>query len=75
MLPNLVGPDGVALKRNSSDFKRFLFINAMVRSFTSCEESIAQRNQDQRKLEEQMMSQFEHKKLIEKTSGNASKKH
>lgn len=38
--PIQIGPDGNPLKRNNSDLISFIHINAVVRSFTTCEENL-----------------------------------
>lgn len=49
VLPNKIGPDGMPLKRNESDFMNNLFVNLVVRSFTDAEKQIGQTNVNQQK--------------------------
>lgn len=44
VLPIQIGPDGLPLKRNKTDYMNFLFINLVVRSFTDAEKEIAKIN-------------------------------
>ena len=44
VMPILIGPDGVPLKRNNSDMMNNFFINQVTRSFTTCEEILAKIN-------------------------------
>ena len=44
ILEVLIGPDGLPLKRNNSDYNSFFFTNSTVRSFTAIDDFSSQRS-------------------------------